>query len=146
MLQRERTNMHTYIAKIHYRVANWYNRDISNKWVWTDSQCYFNQAAVMTMTATIQQTLRPFFVTCFIIGLGIYPIKQSNSRTWWIVFLSILYSLIVWFIYAYLFYYIITLFTWKVLFRSDIVAFTVEINIFITVISVIMTFYHQKVQ
>ncbi|XP_029665573.1 uncharacterized protein LOC115236974 [Formica exsecta] len=96
------------------------------------------------MVTTIQQALRPLFVTYFIMGLNSYPIKQPTSKIPWITCLSILYSLIIWSIYAYLYYYTVTLFTWKKLFLSTIYVIVVMINSSTTIVSVIMGFYHQE--
>ncbi|KAL0102426.1 hypothetical protein PUN28_017997 [Cardiocondyla obscurior] len=96
------------------------------------------------MVTTIQQALRPFLVMCFIVGLGFYP--QKEFKNWWTAYLSILYSLMIWFTYAYLFYYIILLFTIKILFRTSVAIVVTEINIFTLIVSVIMSFYHQKVK
>lgn len=95
---------------------------------------------------TIQQVLRPFFVICFVMGVGFYLTKQEKPRIRWSTYLSILYFFIIWFIYAYIFYYTITLFTWKFLFGSDIGIVLINIDIFITAISVFRNFYYQKVQ
>lgn len=107
-----------------------------------DSQCKF-AIVMMIMVNTVQQALCPFSVMCFIIGLGFYPRKQS--KIWWTAYLSILYSLIIWFIYFYILYYIITFFTIKVLFRTPIAVIVTIINIFTLIVSVVMSFYHQKV-
>lgn len=116
-------------------------RSTPNKRVWTDSQ--FKFAIVMITVNTVQQALRPFSVMCFIIGFGFYPRKQS--KIWWNAYLSILYSLIIWLTYFYLLYYIITFFTLRVLFRTPIAIMVTIINIFTLIVSVIMSFYHQKV-
>ncbi|XP_067203661.1 uncharacterized protein [Linepithema humile] len=52
------------------------------------------------MSITIQQGLRPLFLMCFIVGLGVYPIKQSNKSRFhrWIAYLSVLYSLALWYL------------------------------------------------
>jgi len=98
------------------------------------------------MVVTIQQVLRPLLIMCFIMGLGAYPIKQPNSRIRWITYLSILYSLMIWFSYAYLLYYITNLFTWKVLYHNVVTVIMLAMNIFTSITSAIINFYHQKVQ
>lgn len=108
------------------------------------SQCAVKLAIVTMVVTTVQQALRSFFVICFIVGLGFYPKKQP--RIWWMTYLSIIYSLTIWFIYAYFFYYIIILFKLETLFRGSTVLIVTEINIFTLIVSVIMSFYHQKVQ
>ncbi|KAL6422642.1 hypothetical protein ACFW04_010702 [Cataglyphis niger] len=95
------------------------------------------------MVTAIQQALRPFFITYFIMGLSSYPIRQP-TRISWIMCLNILYSIIIWFTYAYLFYYTVTLFSCKIVYPSTIHVVTVMINIFTTIVSVIMSFYHQE--
>ncbi|XP_011865763.1 PREDICTED: uncharacterized protein LOC105560874 [Vollenhovia emeryi] len=96
------------------------------------------------MVVPIQQVLRPLLITCFIMGLGVYPMKQPNPRIRWIAYLSILYCLIIWVSYAYLFYYVVISFTWEVLYADTTNSVIIIIHIITTAISVIMSFYHQK--
>lgn len=97
------------------------------------------------VTITIQQALRPFFIMRFLMGLGVYPIKQSELKIRWIVYFSMIYSLIIWFIYAYFFFYILNFFTLKVIYLTFINVIVIAINIFSLFISIIMNFYYQKV-
>ncbi|XP_029665626.1 uncharacterized protein LOC115237014 [Formica exsecta] len=98
---------------------------------------------VMIMVTTIQQALRPFFIMCFIMGLGVYPIKRSKLNIRWIIYLSTLYSLIIWFVYAYFFFYVWN-FTLKVIYSSYLNMVIMTFNILSLFISVIMKFCYQK--
>jgi len=95
------------------------------------------------MVDTLQQTLRPLCFMCFIMGLGFYLRKQSKLQ--WISHLHILYSLIIWFAYTCLFLYMIFYFKRKVLFESAATEITEDSNLLLSITSVIMSFYHQKV-
>ncbi|XP_070156714.1 uncharacterized protein [Polyergus mexicanus] len=98
----------------------------------------------MTMITTIQQAVRPFFIVCFIIGLGVYPLKESRPKIKWIIYLSILYSLMIWFIYCYFVYYIIRSFSLISIYRTNIMVIVMEINTIIAITSVILNIYHYK--
>ncbi|XP_067207939.1 uncharacterized protein [Linepithema humile] len=88
------------------------------------------------MMITIQQAFRPLFILCFIVGLRIYPIKQSKPKNQWIGYLYVLYFLTVWFAYSYLFY--------NVLIDNLETAPGFTGGIFITFTSAIFSLYHQK--
>ncbi|EZA58587.1 hypothetical protein X777_14752 [Ooceraea biroi] len=98
----------------------------------------------MIMTITIQQALRPLFLTCFVIGLGAYPIKQPHLRIRWVTYLSILYSLTVWSLYIYVTYYVTTLFTLERIFFTIISFIITVINILATITSSFVGFYYHK--
>ena len=95
------------------------------------------------MVVTLQQILRPLFLTCFIMGLGFYPRKQSKIR--WIAHLNVLYSLSIWFACVYLFFYMSIYFTRKTLIDSAIMEIAEESYFLLSLIHTIMSFYHQKV-
>lgn len=99
------------------------------------------------MSATIQQGLRPLFLMCFIMGLGVYPIKQSNRSRFhkWIVYLSILYFLAIWFVYGCVLFYILTIYSWKI-FPTITAKIILIINTFTAMMSAILIFYYQKVR
>ncbi|XP_025266011.1 uncharacterized protein LOC112638450 [Camponotus floridanus] len=84
------------------------------------------------------------YIMCFLMGLGVYPIKQSELKIRWIVYFSMIYSLIIWFIHAYFFFYILNFFTLKVIYPTFINMIVIAINIFSLFISIIMNFYYQK--
>ncbi|XP_067203252.1 putative gustatory receptor 28b [Linepithema humile] len=98
----------------------------------------------MVMASTIQEVLRPFFVMCFIIGIGVYPMKQPKPEIRRTIYLSILYSLTIWFAYGYFLYNTLNIFTLKKLYRSTFTIAVFIINIVITITSMIMTFFYQK--
>ncbi|XP_071632446.1 uncharacterized protein [Temnothorax longispinosus] len=91
------------------------------------------------MVTTIQQVLHPFFILCFITGLDFYPRKQPRIQ--WTVNLSILYSLTIWFAYIYVLYFIIIGFRGIISTSGKIIH---EISTFTTIVSAIMSHYHQK--
>ncbi|XP_029665574.1 uncharacterized protein LOC115236975 [Formica exsecta] len=99
---------------------------------------------VMIMVTTIQQALHPFFIICFIMGLGVYPIKQSKLKLRCIIYLSTLYSLIIWIAYTYFLFYTLNLFTLKVIYPTPINMVVTATNILSLFISVIMKFCYQK--
>ncbi|KAL6267839.1 hypothetical protein P5V15_000911 [Pogonomyrmex californicus] len=96
------------------------------------------------MTTTIQQAFRPLFVMCFIIGLCVYPVNKSKFRIKWVVYLSILYSLIVWFVYIYLFYYMVNSLTLVALFPHTISLVVLGINNISTITATILNVYYNK--
>ncbi|EZA58586.1 hypothetical protein X777_14751 [Ooceraea biroi] len=98
----------------------------------------------MIMTITIQQALRPLFLTCFVIGLGAYPIKQPHLRIRWVTYLSILYSLTFWSLYIYVLYYVTTVFTLQRIFFTVINFIVLMINILATITSSFVGFYYHK--
>ncbi|XP_071572176.1 uncharacterized protein [Temnothorax nylanderi] len=98
----------------------------------------------MAMKIAIQQAFRPLFITCFIIGLGVYPSKELKPRDGWVVYLSILYSLIVWFVYGYLLYYMVSSLSLRALCRATITIIVMEINIITTITSVVFSVYYDK--
>lgn len=98
------------------------------------------------MVFTFRKTLHPLLLMWFIVGLGIYPVKELKQKNRWIVYLSILYSVIVWFAYGYFFYYVTNIFTLTRMFGSISNIVVTLINILTTIMSVIVTLYHQKVQ
>ncbi|XP_067203929.1 uncharacterized protein [Linepithema humile] len=100
----------------------------------------------MVMASTIQEILRPLFVMCFIIGIGVYPTKQRKSESRRIIYLSILYSLTIWIIFCYLLYYTIITFTLRELYRSTITTTVLITEIVTIIITVIMNHFYQKVQ
>jgi len=99
---------------------------------------------VMTSMPTIQQALRPLSVTCFIVGLNVYPFNGSRSRIGWSEYLSLLYCLTVWFVYGYILYYVVIFFSLISLLPYDML-YTMLVNIPITITSVIVNIYHDKV-
>lgn len=98
------------------------------------------------MVTTIQQALRPFLITYFIMGLNFYPMKQSSSKIPWIKYLSILYSLIIWSVYACVYNHTLTLLTFKILYPSIIHLIPVISNNITTIVSAIMNIYYQEVE
>ncbi|XP_011881039.1 PREDICTED: putative gustatory receptor 28b isoform X1 [Vollenhovia emeryi] len=96
------------------------------------------------MTTTIQQALRPLFITCFIIGLYVYPLNSSESRVKWVIYLSILYSATVWLVYGYLWYYIVSIFSLDTIFPTTISLIVIEINIITTITCAIFSIYYNK--
>ncbi|XP_011707022.1 PREDICTED: uncharacterized protein LOC105462193, partial [Wasmannia auropunctata] len=100
--------------------------------------------AMTTMTTAIQQALRPLFITGFIIGLGVYPLKELKPGDGWIIYLSILYSVTIWFVYGYLFYYMVSSVSLRAIFRATISIVVMEINIITTITSVILSIYYEK--
>ncbi|KAH0946957.1 Gr15 [Eciton burchellii] len=98
---------------------------------------------VMTSMPTIQQALRPLSVTCFIVGLNVYPFNGSRSRIGWSEYLSLLYCLTVWFVYGYILYYVMIFFSLISLLPYDML-YTMLVNIPITITSVIVNIYHDK--
>ncbi|XP_077264477.1 putative gustatory receptor 28b isoform X2 [Temnothorax americanus] len=93
------------------------------------------------MTTTVQQAFRPLFITCFIIGLCVYPLNSPKSR---IVYLSVLYSAIVWFVYGYLLYCMVSSISLEALFPHTITLILLEVNIIATITSVIFNIYYNK--
>ncbi|XP_011868444.1 PREDICTED: uncharacterized protein LOC105562313 [Vollenhovia emeryi] len=96
----------------------------------------------MSMGDTLQQVLCPFFIMCFIMGLGFYPKKQLNIR--WIAKLNILYSVTKWLVYIYLLLHTLTNIGEKILFHSANVAIVEKTNFLLSIISAITSFYYQK--
>ncbi|XP_067207060.1 uncharacterized protein [Linepithema humile] len=99
------------------------------------------------MSTTIQQGLRPLFLMCFIVGLGVYPIKQSNKSRFhrWIVPISVLYFLAIWFVYGYVLFYTFTTFSLKIIFFRNITIMAImATQSFTTIASTILIIYHQK--
>lgn len=97
------------------------------------------------MTTTIQQAVRPLFIMCFIVGLGVYPLKKSRPKIKWITYLSILYSLTIWFIYWYFLYCGMSSHSLISIFRTNIIIINMGINMIIANISTILNIYHDKV-
>ncbi|XP_067207940.1 putative gustatory receptor 28b [Linepithema humile] len=95
----------------------------------------------MIMALTIQHVLRPFFITCFIVGLGFYPIADQKLR--WIAYLNIPYSLTFWSVYGYFLYYAMITFTYNILY-STLTLVVMGINILTTCTSVIMNLCYRK--
>ncbi|XP_011868447.1 PREDICTED: uncharacterized protein LOC105562317 [Vollenhovia emeryi] len=91
---------------------------------------------------TFQQSLRPLFFMCFIMGLGSLSKNQSNIR--WVVHLNVLYSLIIWSAYMYLFFYINVHFAQEILYETLAIKMCEMCNFLISITYVIMSFYHQK--
>ncbi|XP_011866875.1 PREDICTED: uncharacterized protein LOC105561476 [Vollenhovia emeryi] len=96
------------------------------------------------MRIAIQYAVRPLFITCFIIGLGVYPLKEQKPKDEWITYLSVLYSLIVWFVYGYLSYYMVSSLSVRALFHATISIIVLEINMITTITSVIFSVYYNK--
>ncbi|XP_067203584.1 uncharacterized protein [Linepithema humile] len=99
------------------------------------------------MSTTIQQGLRPLFLMCFIMGFGIYPIKQLSKLRFhrWIAYLSILYLLTIWFVFGYVFFYTFTNLSLKVIIFWNITNMVImAIQYFTAIASTILIFYHQK--
>ncbi|XP_071572210.1 putative gustatory receptor 28b [Temnothorax nylanderi] len=93
------------------------------------------------MTTTVQQAFRPLFITCFIIGLCVYPLNSPKSR---VVYLSVLYSAIVWFVYGYLLYCMMSSLSLEALFPYTITLILLEVYIIATITSVIFNIYYNK--
>ncbi|XP_024893429.1 uncharacterized protein LOC112468464, partial [Temnothorax curvispinosus] len=93
------------------------------------------------MTTTVQQAFRPFFITCFIIGLCVYPLTSPKSG---VVYLSILYSAAVWFLNGYLLYYTVRSLSFEKLFPHTITLIVLEVTIITTITSVIFNIYYNK--
>ncbi|XP_072754243.1 uncharacterized protein [Anoplolepis gracilipes] len=94
------------------------------------------------MTTTIQQAVRPLFITCFIIGLGVYPLKESRPKC--IIYLSFLYSLTAWFIFWYFLYYLISPHSLISLYRTYNMIIVTGINIIVVIMSVILNICYDK--
>ncbi|XP_067203587.1 uncharacterized protein [Linepithema humile] len=98
------------------------------------------------MSTTIQQGLHPLFFMCFIMGFGIYPIKQPSKSKFhrWIA-LSILYLLTIWFVFGYVFFYTFVIMSQKVIFvRNFTVGAIMPFQYFTAIASTILIVYHQK--
>lgn len=76
-------------------------------------------------------------------GLGFFPRKRSKIR--WIDHLNILYSVTFWLAYTYLIFYLRNYFTEKIFFDSIAMELCEESNFLLSIVSVIMSFYHRKV-
>lgn len=113
----------------------------STKRVRTDTLCQFAAGAVrvMTMATTIEEALRPLFVTCNVIGLGIYGRERPRPC------LSALYSLTVWTAYGWLYCYIVISFKVESWFLTLSSVVKTKISILITVVTVINIIYYEKV-
>lgn len=98
------------------------------------------------MTTTIQQAVRPLFIVCFIVGLGVHPLKKSKPKIKWI-YLTILYSLTIWLIYCFFVHYMLITSSHSLisLFRTSFITISAIINMIIAIISTILNIYHDKV-
>ncbi|XP_036140807.1 uncharacterized protein LOC114255496 [Monomorium pharaonis] len=93
------------------------------------------------MVDTLQRILHPLLFMCFVVGLTFYPKKRLKIQ---VTCLNILYSLTIWFAYTCIFSYIYINFTREILFESIAMEIGVASNFLLSIISVIMSFYHQK--
>ncbi|XP_072754241.1 uncharacterized protein [Anoplolepis gracilipes] len=94
-----------------------------------------------TMVDTIEKAFNPFHLVICILGCGIFRHSLGHSR----FCLSIFYILTVWSVYACVFYYMVIFFTPNRIFAGFLMFFTIMINLFVTIISIIMTIRdHEK--
>lgn len=89
------------------------------------------------MATTIKQAVRPLLITLSVLGLGVYSPQK--------LYLCILYNLTVWIVYSYLFYYTVTAFKAQDWFLSPVSLVNLNIGIFTTFTSVILSVYQNKV-
>lgn len=94
------------------------------------------------MVDTVEKILNPLFLVTFIFGRGIlrYPLDQPRYR------LNIFYMLTVWSAYACGVYYINIQYSMADLFRSCLTASMIIINLFTSMVSIIVTVCKHKVQ
>ncbi|KAL6267837.1 hypothetical protein P5V15_000909 [Pogonomyrmex californicus] len=94
------------------------------------------------MVDTIEKALKPFSFVAFFFGFGIfqYPLNYWRFR------LSVFYILTVWSVYACVFHFIVNIFSPRHLFNGHLSFFMININFFVTVISVTITIRkHEKI-
>jgi len=95
------------------------------------------ETIMMNMVNSIEQAIRPLFLICHVLGLGVYNTPKPYLRT--------LYNVIVWCVYSYLFYY--TIYAVKIEKRylgtySSIIS---GINLLVIIISIITSLHQHKV-
>jgi len=85
---------------------------------------------------TIEEAMRPLFLTSHILGLSVYIPKP---------YLSIFYNVTVWNAYSYFFFYIIIAFKVEKCFLKTFTLINNGINFLIIITSIIMSLYQHKV-
>lgn len=89
------------------------------------------------MVTTLQQAVRPLFLTFHVLGLGIRTPEKP--------YLSIFYSATLWIIYGYLFYYVVIRFKVEQWFQTTSVLITIQLNSIVSMISIFLSLYNCKV-
>ena len=95
------------------------------------------ETIMMNMVNSIEQAIRPLFLICHVLGLGVYNTPKPYLRT--------LYNVIVWCVYSYLFYYTIyavKIEKWYLGTYSSIIS---GINLLVIIISIITSLHQHKV-
>ncbi|XP_011704611.1 PREDICTED: uncharacterized protein LOC105459939 [Wasmannia auropunctata] len=88
------------------------------------------------MVNTIKKSLSPVFLITFLLGLGIlYPLDELRYR------LSIVYILTMWSVYAYALYWAMSVVKNVI---NSLAVFTIIVNLFVAMISIIITFCEHK--
>lgn len=91
---------------------------------------------MMSMMNTIEQAMRPLFLTCHVLSLSIYTSKP---------YLSILYNVTVWCAYGYLYYYMVFVFKQEKWFLATSTLINNVID-FLVCITSIMCLHQHKVR
>lgn len=95
----------------------------------------------MIMGDSMESVMRPYFIVAFFMGCGIYRHPKGHPR----LCLSIIYLYFVWNIYAFSFQYILFRFAGQPISRL-LTFFTVYINLFLSMLSIFITFRKHEVR
>jgi len=90
----------------------------------------------MSMMNSIEQAIRPLFLMCHLLGLGVYTSKP---------YLSTLYNVTVWCAYSYLFYYTVIALNIEKWFLASSTLICNGINSLVSITSIIMSLRQYKV-
>ncbi|KYN42741.1 hypothetical protein ALC56_02543 [Trachymyrmex septentrionalis] len=90
---------------------------------------------IMSIMKTIEQAIRPLFLSCQVLGLCVYTSKP---------YLSTLYNITVWCAYSYLFYYIVIIFQEEEWFLATSSLINNGINFLVSITSVIISLHQHK--
>lgn len=93
------------------------------------------------MVDSIETALNSFHLVACILGFGIYKNNLDYSR----FYFSIFYVLTVWSVYIYIFCYIMSYYSPSKIFGGILITLIIMINLFATIISVIITIRDHKV-